>query len=147
MRTCYYTDIRMACPLFVPEAPLGAVSPESAPLGDLFAGRCSADPAAAISSETLRRCCNRGYARTACERASLAEADAHRFLVKADDGHSVTVAWSSERDHLPLATGYAVVRNESTAATDPLAAQARACATAYRRFSGKTGIRLSAGVV
>lgn len=132
----------MACPLFLPEVPLAGFAPEPTPLGELFAGRCAADPAAEIPPYILRSCCNRGYARGACERAATINADAYRFLVKSDDGDSVTVAWSSERDHLPLGAGEAIVRREFPAATDPLALQARACAAAYRRFAGGEGIAL-----
>jgi len=140
MRTCYYTDIRMACPLFLPKAPMPAFTQESTPLGELYDGRCAADLADTIPPETLRRCCNRGYARKACGRAATVEADAHRFLVKADDGATVTVAWSAERDHLPLATGNALVTTLAAGNSDPLALQARACAAAYRHVAGKDGI-------
>jgi hypothetical protein len=142
MRTCYYTGIPMACPLFLPAAPLPGFAPESTPLGELYDGRCSADPGGVIPPETLRRCCNRGYARGVCARAAATHPDAFRFLVKADDGDTVTLAWSSERDHLPLAAGSLVVTARSAASGEPLELQARACAAAYRRLAGKERIAI-----
>src|SRR4051794_20053260 len=96
MRTFYYNDIRMACPLFLPAAPLRGFAAEATPLGELYDGRCAADPDNAIAPETLRRCCNRGYARGICDRAAAAEADAFRFIVHSDENGIVTVAWSAE---------------------------------------------------
>jgi hypothetical protein len=143
MRTCYYTDIRMACPLFLPAAPLSGFAPEATPLGELYDGTCAADGGGVIPPETLRRCCNRGYARNLCERAAAAHPDAFRFLVKQDDGDTVTIAWSTERDHLPLAVGTsAVTVRSSPASADPLELQARACAAAYRRLAGKERIAI-----
>jgi hypothetical protein len=128
----------MACPLFIPSAPLGDLVTAPAPLGDLYAGRCAASPDAEIESETLRRCCNLGYARRRCERAAQADTDAVRVLVRADDGRQVQVAWAIERDHHPVAVGVEtveVVAGEVTPARSPtaLAAQLRACAAAYTR--------------
>jgi len=118
----------MACPLFIP----------SSPLGDLYAGRCAADPQAEIEPDTLRRCCNLGYARRQCARAAQADSDAIRVLVRADDGRSVQVAWAVERDHHPVAVGVEtieLVAGEATPARSltALTAQVRACAEAYAR--------------
>ena len=140
MRTCYYTGIPMACPLFLPVAPLPGFAPEATPLGELYDGRCAADPGGVIPPETLRRCCNRGYARHLCERAAATHPDAFRFLVKKDGGDTITVAWSSERDHLPLATGTVSIAADSAPSADPLKLQARAHAAAYRRLAGKIHI-------
>jgi hypothetical protein len=143
MRTCYYTGIPMACPLFLPAAPLKGYAPEATPLGELYDGRCAADPGDVIPPGTLRLCCNRGYARDVCGRAATASADAFRFIVRADDGDAVTVAWSSERDHLPVEVGIIpVVAMRSAAPDNPLELQARACAAAYRRLAGKDAVSI-----
>ncbi|HVV45384.1 MAG TPA: hypothetical protein VHC72_09260 [Bryobacteraceae bacterium] len=128
----------MACPLFIPSSPLGDLVTASAPLGDLYAGRCGADPAAEIEPDTLRRCCNLGYARRQCKRAAQADSDAIRVLVRADDGRSVQVAWAIERDHHPVAVGIETVELAAGEATPAgsltaLPAQVRACAEAYAR--------------
>ena len=124
----------MACPLFVPSSPLGDLVSIAAPLGDLYAGHCSADPAAPVDPDTLRRFCNFGYARGHCERAAQSEADAVRLLVRADDGQAVEVAWSVERDHHPVAVGVESVQIgvDGPAATAFLS-QVRACASSYVR--------------
>ncbi len=147
MRTCYYTDIVMACPLFLPAAPLQGFAAEATPLGELYDGACAGDRGAVIPRETLRRCCNRGYARGSCDRAAAADADAFRFLVKADCGGVITVAWSSEREHVPVAVGEALVTTAPCPTADPLGVQARACAAAYRRFSGKEPIAMSSAAI
>jgi len=128
----------MACPLFIPSSALGDLVTTSAPLGDVYAGQCAASPDAEIEPETLRRCCNRGYARRHCDRAAQADSDAVRVLVRADDGRSVQVAWAMERDHHPVAVGVEtveVVAGEITPSgtLTALAAQVRACAASYAR--------------
>jgi hypothetical protein len=128
----------MACPLFIPTSALGDLVTISAPLGDLYSGRCVASPDAEIEPDTLRRCCNLGYARRRCARAAQADSDAVRVLVRADDGRQVQVAWSIERDHRPVAVGIEtveVVAGETTPAGNltALAAQVRACAASYAR--------------
>jgi hypothetical protein len=125
----------MACPLFLPASPLE-------PLGDHYGGECAAEAGAFIPVDVLRRCCNTGYARGSCERAAQSDADALRFLIKANRDGVVDVAWSSERNHHPVAVGTLAVdcRNgtmESTIdQTGPLERQARACAVAYLRQTG-----------
>ena|SRR3569833_2327473 len=128
----------MACPLFIPSLAPGDPATASAPLGDLYAGRCAASPDAEIEPDTLRRCCNPGYARRHCNRAAQAESDAVRVLVCADDGRFVQVAWAIERDHHPVAVGRETVEVVAGEATPPgsptaLAAQVRACAASYAR--------------
>jgi hypothetical protein len=130
----------MACPLFVPTSPLGELVAIAAPLGDVYGGNCAADPLAVIEPEMLRRYCNFGYARGHCERAAQSDADAVRFMVRAERGGVVEIAWAVERNHHPVAVGVAQVGvNQVEIATDAipvgdvLARQARACATAYRR--------------
>ncbi len=124
MRTCYYsvqTEI-MACPLFLPASPLSDFE-------DGWTGCCAAQPGVAIPVDTLRRRCNPGYARDACAYAACAEPDAFRFLIQSESDGVSTVAWSSERDHHPLAVGTLLVAPEGEA-TNPLERQARACASA-----------------
>jgi hypothetical protein len=128
----------MACPLFIPSSALGDLVTISAPLGDLYAGRCAASPDTEIEPNTLRRCCNLGYARRHCDRAAQAEADAVRVMVRADDGCQVQVAWAIERDHHPVAVGVETVEVVAGNVMPPgsltaLAAQIRACAAAYAR--------------
>lgn len=115
----------MACPLFLPASPL-------ADFEDAWNGACAAQPGVEIAVDTLRRRCNAGYARDACQHAACAEPDAFRFLITADRDGVVSVAWSSERDHHPLAVGTLLVTRDGEA-TNPLESQARACAGAYLR--------------
>ncbi|HVW09992.1 MAG TPA: hypothetical protein VHC90_15490 [Bryobacteraceae bacterium] len=128
----------MACPLFIPSAPLGDLVKISPPLGDVYNGRCAAAPSAEIEADTLRQCCNLGYARRHCERAAQAEADAVRVLVRADNGRVIEVAWAIERDHHPVAVGVEkveIISGETAlpAGQTTFAAQVRACAQAYAR--------------
>ncbi len=126
----------MACPLFMPASPLAGFVAEAMPLGDLYGGQCAADPAAIVPADTLRRCCNTGYARGVCERAAGAEADAMRFLIKARHGNTVEVAWAIERNHHPVAVGSVQIAGATPADAAPLERQARACAAAYLRQIG-----------
>jgi hypothetical protein len=120
----------MACPLFVPASPL-------TPLSDLYGGECAAGVGALIPIDTLRQCCNAGYARDSCQRAAQSDADAFRFLIKANRDGIVDVAWSSERNHHPVAVGTLVVDCKAGAApTEPLERQARVHAAAYLRQIG-----------
>lgn len=115
----------MACPLFLPASPL-------ADFEDIYAGECAAQPGVPIPIDTLRRCCNAGYARGACGHAAQSEVDAFRFLIKANRDGVIGVAWSSERDHHPIAVGTLLVTRDGEAA-NPLESQARACVAAYFR--------------
>jgi hypothetical protein len=112
----------MACPLFLPSAPLGD-------LNDFYNGECAAEPAAAIPPDTLQRCCNTGYARGVCARAGQSDADAFRFLIKAAERGTVEVAWSIERNHHPLAVGTSVITEMTARSDKPLERQARAYAS------------------
>jgi len=118
----------MACPLFLPAAPLAGFS-------DVCGGECAADPGAPIADATLRKCCNAGYARECCTHAAQAESDVFRFAIKAHRGAAVDVAWSSERNHHPLAVGTLTIGEES-ATEGPLERQARVYAMAYLRQIG-----------
>ena len=123
----------MACPLFIPSTPLGELVSGSVPLGDLYDGSCSSAPAELITAETLRRYCNFGYARGHCERAAGSDADAVRFMVRAERGSLVAVAWSVERNHHPAAVGTMEIDTRLSPAGDVLARQAHACALTYAR--------------
>lgn len=114
----------MACPLFLPSSPLAGFS-------DLYAGACAADHGAALSPDTLRRHCNAGYARGVCARAVQSDADSFRFAIKASRDGAVDVAWSSERNHHPVAVGLLTVRGAAAADASPLERQARVYAEAY----------------
>jgi hypothetical protein len=135
----------MACPLFIPHAPLGELIAIAPPLGDLYDGVCDADPAAPINPETLRRYCNFGYARGHCERAARADADAVRVLVTGEHFGIVDIAWSIERNHHPVAVGRFAVDTLAvdagslpTTKVPTLERQAQACAAAYARQSRTT---------
>jgi hypothetical protein len=119
----------MACPLFLPSAPLAGFS-------DLYAGECSAYVGGSIPEATLRECCNAGYARGVCERAAQSDADAFRFAIKANHDRVVDVAWSSERNHHPVAVGMLTISITAAADTSPLERQARIYADAYLRQIG-----------
>jgi hypothetical protein len=122
----------MSCPLFLPVSPLAGFASEASSLGDFYGGECAAQPAALIPVDTLRRCCNDGYGRTMCEHAAQSDADAFRFLIKSHSDGVVQVAWSSERNHHPVAVGTLPVSASGDGA-DPLDRQVRAFAAAYFR--------------
>lgn len=119
----------MACPLFLPRSPLAGFS-------DYYAGVCAACRDTPIPADTLRQCCNAGYARGCCARAAQSDADSFRFAIKANRGGAVDVAWSSERNHHPVAVGILTVSGAAGADATPLEAQARVYAEAYLRQIG-----------
>ena len=123
----------MACPLFIPNAPLGELVAAATPLGDLYGGQCAADRSAVIETDTLRRCCNFGYARGCCLRAETSNADAVRFMVRAARGSTVDIAWAVERNHHPVAVGCMEIEAGRAPGDDLLARQAHACARSYLR--------------
>lgn len=105
------------------------------PLGDAFGGECAADPGTLIPIDILRRCCNSGYARETCERASASEADAARFMIKADKDGVVQVAWSLERNHHPVAVG--LLEFPMADCAKPIERQGRAYVDSYLRSKGR----------
>jgi hypothetical protein len=125
----------MACPLFVPASPLMGFT-------DLYGGECAAEAGAlipvVIPDAVLRQCCNAGYARDSCKRAAQSDADVFRFAIKANRDGIVEVAWSSERNHHPVAVGTLAV-DCGADATDagPLERQARVYAAAYLLQHGR----------
>lgn len=113
----------MACPLFLPSSPLSDFE-------DACDGECAAQRGAVIPADTLRRRCNTGYARDVCEHAAKSESDALRFLIKSHRNGVVQVAWSSERDHHPVAVGTLEITSTG-GVDDPLERQARVCVASY----------------
>ena len=124
----------MPCPLFLPALPLAGFPGDISPVGALHGGECAAQPDTLIPVDTLRRCCNTGYARAACAHAAQSDADAFQFLIKSNRDGVVGVAWSSERNHHPVAVGTLLVTDASPA-EGPLERQARAYVAAYFRQS------------
>lgn len=129
----------MPCPYFRPERRLGP--PRTfVPLGDLWAGSCTADSAAPQPDEsTVSSLCNVGYARGRCARyPEGGGADAVRFSLAADRGGAISVRFAVERGYLPLAHGTLVFSGGilKTAAPEdaPLVArQAEAYVESYLR--------------
>ena len=122
----------MACPLFIPSESLGGIAPRNVTLGDLYSGSCEADPSVAIPDETLRQCCNSGYARDRCPRAATHPADAMRFLIKVKNFKGLEIAWSAEQNHHPVEVGVVHLSSLSGQDSDTtvLHQQARAYARA-----------------
>jgi hypothetical protein len=118
----------MACPFFLPASPLTGFS-------DSYNGECALAGGSPIPAELLGPCCNNGYARKVCANAATSDSDAFRFFIKSHRGGVIDVAWSSERDHHPVAVGNLPV-NAHTAATTPLEKQAHTFAAAYLRQIG-----------
>ncbi len=125
----------MPCPLFLPASPLGDFSRAPMPLGNAYGGECAADPGALIPIDTLRRCCNPGYARENCARAAQSEADAARFMIKSDSDGQINVSWSLERNHHPVAVG--TVTFPAADCVAPIERQARAYLDSYLRSKGR----------
>ena len=107
------------------------------PLTGLFSGECSADPGAMVPIDTLRQCCNPGYARLHCVRAAAVEPDAAQFLVKSDRDGLIEVAWSLEKNHHPVAVGTLHLGLLPMPTHEPLNHQARAFAANYARQKGR----------
>jgi hypothetical protein len=115
----------MPCPLFLPASPLAGFT-------DLHGGECAAQPDTLIPVDTLRGCCNAGYARAICGHAAQSDADAFQFLIKSNRDGVVGVAWSIERNHHPVAVGTLII-TDTIGTEGPLERQARAYAAAYFR--------------
>ena len=102
----------MSCPYFYPTEPRsGETDSRTAllPLGSLWAGICRANSGkpCAPEEDNLVPLCHLGYARGQCNRfpANHEGADAVRFTIRSDDGHSLHLYYVLERDHHPLAHG------------------------------------------
>ena len=134
----------MSCPCFCQRHPrrTGASAPASAllPLGDAWAGVCLAQPGNPLEpGDACLSLCNLGYARQTCARFPAGtEADAVRFAIAREDGHSLRIQFVLERGHHPLDNGQIEYLFEEDAFQPPLpptafAAQARAYAASYLR--------------
>jgi hypothetical protein len=98
----------MACPFFNPAEPFpwhAWPNPPRMPLGDPYAGVCTASQAQ-VPDGRLRTCCNTGYARGTCPSFPGGDApDAVRFgIVQRQDGVA-TIRYVVERDHHPFDHG------------------------------------------
>jgi hypothetical protein len=118
----------MACPFFLPDSPLKDFS-------DLYQGGCAMQSGGTIPSDLLESC-NRGYARQTCARAAQSDSDAFRFLVKSHTDGMVHIAWSSERNHHPVAVGVLTI-DESFSSQSPLEQQAKLVYFEYLRHIGQ----------
>ena len=133
---CYYTS-RMACPFFNPTEAFSWKAwpnPPRMPLGDPYAGVCTAQEGPA-PDERLRTCCNTGYARGACPHFPGGDApDAVRFGIAGRKGGVATIRYVVERDHHPFDDG--TIELEEKAHGDDaklLERQARAFLDSYLR--------------
>jgi hypothetical protein len=100
----------MACPYFMPTSRHDAelwMHRQRLSLGDGFAGTCTAPGrnGCAASDAELKDLCNLGYASACGHLPAHRLADAVRFAVACDSADTLTLQWSSERDHLPVAHG------------------------------------------
>jgi hypothetical protein len=126
----------MACPYFQPvRVPVHGLDRTTAmlPLGDFWEGVCTAAGTASSLSA-----CNLGYARGECPRfPDTAGPDAVRFVVRRDDGASLSILWVAERDHHPCSHGSLDYLLADAAFREPaepvLTAQAQAYVQSYLR--------------
>jgi hypothetical protein len=122
----------MACPCFKPLRRLdsGGWNPAPRlPLGDPWAGMCTAVDAWEPPESTQRDICNHGYARRRCHRFPETEAaDAVRFSMSAGE----RLIYILEKDHAPIEHGEinAVVHSR-----EPLISLARAFEESYNRLA------------
>jgi hypothetical protein len=135
----------VACPFFAPVRvlePTGWLRPPRMPLGDTYAGVCSAVPDApsAPPEPRQRELCNRGYARGQCDRfPEEAPADAVRFSIIGEDNGRIQLLYVLERDHAPLEHGPLEFAGtlQGAGGREVLAAQARAFVASYKRGCAK----------
>ncbi len=100
----------MACPCFFPVERLPHAAGKQTspvPLGDPWSGMCHSAGAGDWSpdTQTLRQCCNFGYAREKCARFPAEGPDAVRFGISNDRDGLVRIYWVMEKDHQPFAHG------------------------------------------
>ena len=112
------------------------------PLGDFWDGVCQAQTSGnpwRPDEDTVLSLCNIGYARGCCARFPHADGpDAVRFAVSGDDGFSVRLHYTLERDHHPYAYGPLEFRRKEgvlaeTSISELLARQAEAYVKSYLR--------------
>ncbi|MCU1326346.1 MAG: hypothetical protein JWN34_1716 [Bryobacterales bacterium] len=121
----------MPCPLFVPETVI-AGSTAAFPLGAVFHGSCAAH---VVADDGLLQRCNTGYARQVCPQAAEIQTDAVRFRIRGHAAGVIEIAWSTERDHHPVAVGVLSLE-KATDKPGTLEQQARACAGVYLQNTG-----------
>ena len=119
----------MACPYFKPSRPLDAGAWDPAPrlpLGDAWAGECTAGSAWEPPQALQRETCNCGYARGRCAHfPDNAAVDAVRFSMAGE-----RLIYIFEKDHAPVEHGEI---HEATEMREPLASLARAFRESYGR--------------
>ena len=95
----------MACPFFLPAQPTTLAElphPQRLPLGDSFAGKCTA--ADIVPTEAMLHDCNLGYAECAHLPADRA-ADAVRFSIRRDPKGLLHIHYVCEAAHAPVSSG------------------------------------------
>jgi hypothetical protein len=119
----------LACPYFKPSRCLGAGGWDPAPrlpLGDAWAGECTAGSPGEPPETVQRETCNCGYARGCCAHfPDDAGTDAVRFSIVAGD----RLIYIFEKDHAPVEHGEV----GATEIREPLASLARAFRESYGR--------------
>jgi len=120
----------MACPYFRPSRRLdsgGWDPPPRLPLGDAWAGACTAGCPWEPPESIQREFCNTGYARGRCDHFPESEAaDAVRFSIMPASQRLIYIL---ERDHAPIEHGEI---NAMTDTREPLASLARAFWESHR---------------
>ena len=119
----------MACPYFKPSRRLDAGGWDPAPrlpLGNAWAGECTAGSTWEPPEGVQRETCNCGYARGRCGHfPDDAGADAVRFSMAGE-----RLIYILEKDHAPVEHGEC---SDATELREPLASQARAFRESYGR--------------
>jgi hypothetical protein len=134
----------MCCPYFSPIGQRREISVRSAmlPLGDSWDGVCHARSSGDLwqpDEDTMLPLCNIGYVRGYCARFPQEDGpDAVRFVILGDDGCSIRLQYTIERDHYPYAQGRLEFSRDAgalagTPVTELLARQAEAYIKSYRR--------------
>jgi hypothetical protein len=135
--------IQMACPLFKPARRLDAGGWDPVPrlpLGDAWAGECTAECTEQPAESIQREVCNCGYARGRCEHFPAGvEADAVRFSMGADG----RLIYIFEKDHAPLEHGDI---DAATELREPLASLARAFRESYQMLEASVQKRKAVGL-
>lgn len=130
----------MACPYFKPSRRLDSGGWDPAPrlpLGDAWAGECTAGSAWEPPEATQREACNSGYARGRCAHfPGDAGVDAVRFSVGAGE----RLIYILEKEHAPVEHGEI---DDATEKREPLASLARAFRESYGRATA--GVAAASG--
>ncbi len=130
----------MACPYFKPSRGLDAGGWDPAPrlpLGEAWAGACTAGSAWEPPEAVQREACNCGYARGRCAHFPNETAvDAVRFSMRAGQ----RLIYIFEKDHAPVEHGEI---DSATETREPLASLARAFRESYGRATA--GLAVASG--